>query len=371
MSANDLRAAIASLPVGPWSVDDNEPFMLLDANGATMLTAERDVVANIAALRNGAEAVLRELDALKAALHRAEATQAAPATPLDFPPSQSFRTEEDVAPYLPAGARMPNLPTFGIQLKLWIMSEMERLRDPEEWERKRKISEKMDALAKADAEQRKRREAMERRQDWIDRAISRGCFAHKPTIDAILAPRETPAMKAVKDALRWRREHSSGHVSQGSVIVLSGRNGAGKTVAASWLVASRGGADDSAIFVRAATIGALPTSDYSEYIDARKRYVDAEFLAIDECGDEQAKHAGLRVGSLVRERYDAGRFTVITTNLDESTFAARYFSMRTGEGKDARLVVDERIKSRILDEQKKSGLPAWIDLPADSYRGTT
>lgn len=363
----DVSSILASLPPLPWSVDPNVCGRAIDANEEGVFVAEPDVTRAIVALVNASPSLLRDSEAMRAAITNAAGDAPRPSAPsLDFPATQSFRFAEEVAPYLPQGARMPPLPTFGIALKLWIKAETERLRDPEAWAAKQALEAKRDALAKEQREAAERREAMEQRQAWLDRAVERGCFAHKPTMDAIVKPRDTHAIRAVRVAMKWRDEHSDGRATHGAVLVLSGSNGVGKTVAASWMIASIGGSVDDALFVRAATIGSLPTSDYSEYIKAKKRYVDAMFLAIDECGDEMAKQAGGRVSALIRERYDAGRFTVLTTNLPEAAFAARYFCAKDASGA---LIVDERIKSRILDEQTKAGLRAWVDLPAENLRG--
>ncbi len=256
----DISSILASLPPLPWSVDANVCGRAIDANGEVVFVAEPDVTRAIVALVNAAPSLLRDAEAMRAAITNAAGDASTPsAQPLDFHASQPFRLAEEVAPYLPQGARMPTLPTFGIALKLWIKSETDRLRDPEAWAAKQALEAKRDALAKAQRDAAERREAMEQRQAWLDRAVDRGCFAHKPTMDAIVKPRDTHAMRAVRAALEWRDKHSDGRATQGAVLVLSGSNGVGKTVAASWMVASRGGSVDDALFVRAATIGSLPT----------------------------------------------------------------------------------------------------------------
>lgn len=379
--SSEVQRALDALPMGPWRVSADEPSRVLDADDHLVFIASPEVAAQLTDLRNASAAMVRHNHALRSIIagfsrgERPDALKAhdrhsfapSPSPPTDTPtpqPMRKYETPESVMPFLPEGAVMPTLPTYGSMLTFHVKREKERLADPEGFARR-----ETEATARRVAYEAQRDAAQkeEEHRQWIDRALRRGCPAHRPTMDAVIKPAETPALSAVRAALKWFAERTDGPISQAAVLVLSGRNGAGKSVAAARAVAARRGGVSDARFIVADAIASLPDNDWSEYLRARDELVAVPLLAIDECGVEVARAAGLRVSAILRKRYDAGRLTIVTTNLTRPQFVARYLCTRDGEGKT---VPDERFVSRLDREQSSAGLSPWFDVPAEDRRGT-
>lgn len=68
----------------------------------------------------------------------------------------------------------------------------------------------------------------------------------------------------------------------------------------------------------------------------------------DEVVLEESDRAGPRVEALLAQRADAGRVTLVATNLDAEAFAARYLT--------------ERLRSRLSIEQGRRGQPWWCEV---------
>jgi len=105
------------------------------------------------------------------------------------------------------------------------------------------------------------------------------------------------------------------------LLVLAGKAGAGKTVAACWLVAQP--KTKTALFVKAAQLARWQRYDEDE-VD---RLIDPGLLVIDDLGaefnDERGSFLTLLDEVLVR-RLEEKRRTVVTTNLDAGEWEARY-----------------------------------------------
>ena len=337
---------MSSIPSEPWRLDADDPATIVDANGVMVLTAASATIArHVLALHTSAVAPAKE-------------------RPANVPPrierTRTYRTPDELAPFAPEGAVMPPLPTIGLVAEEHFARERERLADPVAWERK--IAEEK-ALAERDAKAKVVREAAGRREAWIDRAIARGCTSHRPTMLAAMRAYKTPAMDAVLDAVKWYNAHRQGRLTTGAMLILCGSNGAGKTIAVSRAVASW---PEPARFVTANFIATIPDSDFGDYIKLRNELLEPSLLAIDECGAEASKAAGMRVWSILVTRYNAGKLTLVTTNIDEAKFITRYMASRDLDGKP---VVDERVRSRLNNEQSKAGLAPFVTLPDHDYRG--
>ena len=81
------------------------------------------------------------------------------------------------------------------------------------------------------------RRRAEREGLYRERARALGLPAHGPTLAAAIsdAPRETPALVAVRAALAWRARRTVGQV-----LILAGPPGTGKSTAAAWAILRRG-----------------------------------------------------------------------------------------------------------------------------------
>ena len=139
---------------------------------------------------------------------------------------------------------------------------------------------------------------------------------------------ETPAMRAVREALAWR-----GTQRRGLVCVVGGERGTGKSAALAHAVIR---CEASALFVAAVTVGATPRNGYSENAHAWDRWLSVSVLAVDDVGTEGGDPEAL--AALLWQRYDAGKATLASTNLARVDFAERYLSGQIGARVADRLV---------------------------------
>jgi DNA replication protein DnaC len=341
------EGALTVLPAEPWRLDETDPTRIVDADGENVLVAASPVVA-------------RHVLSLHALATRSPTEPARPVAAPRLERTRTYRTAEELAPFAPEGATMPALPTIGLVVEEHFRREQERLADPVAWERKQAAAK---AVADRDARERSEREKAQRIEEWIDRAIARGCPSHRPTMLAVMKAKLTPAMQAVRNALTWYNQHRQGPLTTGAMLILCGSNGAGKTTAGTYAVATWRG---SARFVTADYIAGLPDSDYGEYVKLRDELLTYELLTIDECGVEVSNRAGRRVWSILLKRYNAGKLTLVTTNLSRDAFIQRYMATIDEEKKP---VPDERVRSRLNNEQRKAGLEPFAELPPVDYRG--
>lgn len=108
------------------------------------------------------------------------------------------------------------------------------------------------------------------------------------------------------------------------LLVLSSPPGRGKTVAACWALSQEPG-----LFVKAEQLTAIGRrEDGSDVrlaaLDARMR--TCKLLVVDDLGTEHSPSgwAMSRLDALITARWDAGRKTLLTTNLQLEEFAAKY-----------------------------------------------
>lgn len=128
------------------------------------------------------------------------------------------------------------------------------------------------------------------------------------------ADRADPSTDAMRKAAAWRQRG-------GDLLVLSGKAGCGKTVAATWLASEL--APYRARFGCATEFAT--SSRYHE--EARERWFSAECLVLDDLGMEYADNKGSFVGdldALINAYYADRRKLIITTNCTASDFKTRY-----------------------------------------------
>jgi hypothetical protein len=104
-----------------------------------------------------------------------------------------------------------------------------------------------------------------------------------------------------------------------TILVLAGDPGAGKSLLAAWVVATLRG---SRKWLSPATFGSPDAWDA-----ARADAFGAYLVVMDDAGrerDGETKWASSTLAELLCARADAGRRTVITTNIGKPEFAARY-----------------------------------------------
>ena len=127
--------------------------------------------------------------------------------------------------------------------------------------------------------------------------------------------------------------------SECTFLLLLGGAGAGKSVAASWVLGDvlwpdvlgnpRVDAEllrRKALFVRASEVSRVTASDYDEEAQGfLERCMRVPWLVIDDLGAERAWDGWLaRLDELIDARYGDRRKTIITSNLDSKAFKERY-----------------------------------------------
>lgn len=106
------------------------------------------------------------------------------------------------------------------------------------------------------------------------------------------------------------------------IVVLSGTNGVGKTVAAAWWAMR---APIAPMFVRASTFARAPRYGSDDAV-TKARWISAPALVLDELGAEFLDGIGslkVDIDELVDTFYGDGRPLVITTNMPSAVFAER------------------------------------------------
>ncbi len=173
---------------------------------------------------------------------------------------------------------------------------------------------------------------------------------------------ETPALVAVRKALAWR-----GTARRGLVCVVGGERGTGKSAALAHAVIR---CESSALFVAATTVGATPRNGFSENTHAWERWLSVSVLALDDVGTEGGDPEAM--AALLWQRYDAGRATLVSTNLHREAFADRYLGGEIGK----------RVADRLINAQGRAivgpdgrrhgpgpgGLGWFVAVPAGSLR---
>ena len=174
----------------------------------------------------------------------------------------------------------------------------------------------------------------------------------QPIVDN-LQLRETMAMAGAR---RWR-------AAGAYMLVLSGKVGTGKSLAAAWAAADylRATATENpwgrlVYFSGRLWVSSPHLSRFAPWSEELVELEAADFLVIDDLGEEEATPRTLAtISSLLTTRDSNARPTIITTNLDGATFKSRY-----GE--------------RIIDRLRQSGTSDgkadwWIRCTEESLRG--
>lgn len=197
-------------------------------------------------------------------------------------------------------------------------------------------------------------EAARRARELRRAAADRGVPQHPRLLAVALAeqPLPTEAVRIVEEALAWRhRETAPGLPPPPLTLVLAGLPGVGKSTVLARTVTrwSR-----PAFFVTARDVANLPENDWSENAITRNRLFAVDLLAVDEAGQEDSRRAGARMEALLSERVNRARVTLVSTNLGEAEFTARYLT--------------DRLRSRLVVEQGRRAQPWWMDVDGEDLR---
>jgi len=174
--------------------------------------------------------------------------------------------------------------------------------------------------------------------------------------DTILRPvvPRTPALGVLVQAAAWR-EARGGRC--GVLIVLAGSTGTGKSVAGGYFVAAW---PSSALYVTAATVGALPDTEWQENHTLRRKWETVDLLVLDELGVEWSQKGARRVLTLMMQRYTHGRMTVCSTNLTSGEFERGYLE----QDAHARARLMSRMEHHQARGGREGGLPWWWETGA-------
>lgn len=200
--------------------------------------------------------------------------------------------------------------------------------------------------------------------DFARRMDSRGIPALRElrAVATIEDPPRTRAMRVVRWALTWRGSETGLGGRKPLVLVLSGSPGCGKSCAGAWAVAH----SYRSLFVPASRVASTPDNGFSDNVTRWEEWRSIDLLVLDELGDELARgDVTERITTLLSDRYNDGRATIVTTNIACDAFIERY--------------LNDRLVSRLLNAQAKGastprearergGCPWWMDLPAVDYR---
>jgi hypothetical protein len=168
------------------------------------------------------------------------------------------------------------------------------------------------------------------------------------------APAATRALDYVRGALDWRaRSRAEDGTPAPFVRVLSGPPGCGKSCAGAWAVVRH---PRRARYVASATVVATPRNGWSANEALWQAWEAADLLFVDEAGFEVGDPALLVV--LLATRYNAGRATLVATNLGRKDWDARF--------------PGERLRDRLENGQEhggaKTGLRWFATLKGASLR---
>ena len=123
------------------------------------------------------------------------------------------------------------------------------------------------------------------------------------TLEAALKATETPAIRGVREWL----------AGPAVWCLILGPRGTGKSVAARWAVEELAATGRWARMTTAVRVGRLSTWDDAGELD---RLESADLLAVDDVGTEpDTDHARVTLRSLLDERHERGRRTILTSNL--------------------------------------------------------
>lgn len=176
---------------------------------------------------------------------------------------------------------------------------------------------------------------------WLSRCAPRGVPGHYAVREAIRSgPRDTHAIRAVRATMAGFMKFRGDKNMVGSVpamLMLSGPPRTGKTVALSYAIAS---VDATALYVSTYQMADVqrPSRHYDDHPWTRWREVDV--LAIDELHADESVIP--RVKSLLYERWDNGKCTLLGGNVTVPLFLERY-------------LCDPALQARVMEEYGDSG----------------
>lgn len=179
-------------------------------------------------------------------------------------------------------------------------------------------------------------EEQDRARRYRDK-IAKMSRAHGFPVRAIEAAQSADeSMPAVSRVAAWDPDDRS-------VLVLSGKPGCGKTVAATWWAIQQ---DWSPTFLRASSFAAASRYDKEE----RSKWLNAGSMVLDDLGTEYADAKGsflTDLDELIDTLYGNRRSLIITTNLKAEDFRERY-------------------GARVVDRIRECG--KWESIGGDSLR---
>jgi hypothetical protein len=165
------------------------------------------------------------------------------------------------------------------------------------------------------------REAHARRHALLAQAVQRGVPRMRPLLEVVLTEpvAVTPALAAFGEALAWRAGRSTGDAREPLVRVVGGVPGTGKSCGMARVVARH---ERSAHFVDAREVATTPQDGWSHHEARWATWLSVDLLGLDDLGTEPGDACILR--TLLEQRYNAGRATLVTTNLTRADLVARY-----------------------------------------------
>ena len=182
---------------------------------------------------------------------------------------------------------------------------------------------------------------------WLSRCQDRNVPGHYAVREAIkTGPRDTLAVRSVRGTVEAFMAVRADRNSVGSVpamMMLCGPPRTGKTVALSYAVAS---VDTTALYVTTYQIADIPkpSRHFDDHPYQKWRQVDV--LAIDELHADESVIP--RVKSLLYERWDNGKCTLLGGNVTVPVFMERY-------------LCDPALERRVMEEYGQGGKLSHLD----------
>lgn len=170
-------------------------------------------------------------------------------------------------------------------------------------------------------------------------------------------PVMTDALHACRTVVEWLCGRS-----RGCIHMLLGPPGVGKTSAACHTLLRQ---DGGGLYTRASYIVESPRTGHSSRDELWETWRTTPMLVIDEL-DVDAQHRATLL-RLLRDRYDGGRATLVTSNLTRDLVVSMYMTGLTGEQLADRLVRAQG-RMRADGQHNPGGLPWYTLLDGPSLR---